>query len=69
MHMRITKDTLIEDILRADPGLARVFIREGLPCLVCGESFWGTIEELARQHGKDAETIVHALNNRKEKAQ
>ncbi|MBN2621663.1 DUF1858 domain-containing protein [candidate division WOR-3 bacterium] len=59
--MDITKESLVEDVLKAHPGLARVFIQEGLPCLVCGESFWGTIEELARQHGKEASAIVDSL--------
>jgi hydroxylamine reductase len=60
--MVITKDTLVEDALKIHPELARVFIQQGMPCLVCGESFWGTIEELAKQYGKDVATVISALN-------
>ena len=61
--MIITKESRVEDVLRAYPKLARVFIQEGIPCLVCGESFWGTIEELALQYGKDTSTIVTILKD------
>ena len=37
--MEITKDTLVEDVLRGYPSLSKVFIELGLPCLVCGEAF------------------------------
>jgi hybrid cluster-associated redox disulfide protein len=60
--MAIRKDSLVEDVLKGHPHLTRVFIQQGIPCLVCGESFWGTIEELARQYGKDVDTLVDELN-------
>lgn len=48
MALTVTKDTPVEDILEAWPGVVKFLINEGLPCLVCGEPFWGTIGELAR---------------------
>ena len=65
--MEITKDTLVEDVLRDYPSLSKVFIELGLPCLVCGEAFWGTIDELVRQNNVDANKIVKELNETKQR--
>jgi hypothetical protein len=35
-------------------------IGKGLPCFVCGESTWGTFEDMARRSGK-SETEIDAL--------
>ncbi len=45
----ITKDTRIEELIHAAPGVVGFLIQHGLPCVVCGEPFWGTLEELAHQ--------------------
>ena len=37
----------------------------GLPCMTCGEPFWGTFEDLARQCGKHeaaTDALVDELN-------
>jgi hybrid cluster-associated redox disulfide protein len=60
--MEITKDMKVEDLLNSDPSLSRIFIELGLPCLVCGEAFWGTIEELARQNGIAVDKVIKELN-------
>lgn len=65
--MEITKDTPVEDVLRGYPSLSKVFIELGLPCLVCGEAFWGTIDELARQNNVDINKIVKELNETKQR--
>ena len=51
--MGINKDILIEDLVQAHPQAVRFLIENHLPCVVCGEPFWGTLEELARQEGWD----------------
>jgi hybrid cluster-associated redox disulfide protein len=61
----ITKDSTITDVLRGYPSLVGVFISSGLPCLVCGEPFWGTVEELAQKHGVDVDKLVKQLNEKK----
>ena len=63
--MEITENTLIEDVLNGHPALTRVFIEFGLPCLVCGEPFWGTVEELAREHKVDVSALLKGLNSAK----
>ncbi len=59
---RITKDTRIEDLMENYPQAVQIFVRLGLPCLVCGEPFWGTIEELAQKHNADLHRILQCLN-------
>ena len=63
--MEITKQTAVDDVLKGYPVLTRVFIEFGLPCLVCGEAFWGTIEELAQQNNVDPENLVKKLNEKR----
>jgi len=62
--MDITKDTSVEEALKGHPALTKVFIDLGLPCFVCGEAFWGTVEELARQNNIDASELVNKLNKK-----
>jgi hypothetical protein len=56
----------IEDLVRDYPESIRHLIHLGLPCLVCGEPTWGTLEHLARDKGFADEAIddlVDELNN------
>jgi hypothetical protein len=62
---RITENTHIEELLAENPGFSQIFIQYGLPCLVCGEPFWGTIRELANQHSVDAKGLVKKLNEKR----
>lgn len=61
----ITEKTIIDELLAEYPVLSKTFIQFGLPCLVCGEPFWGTIEELAEQHDADVKELVNKLNEKK----
>jgi hypothetical protein len=62
---RITAQTQIDDLLAKYPSLSKKFIELGLPCLVCGEPFWGTIEEMAQQHNVEVPKVVNVLNGKK----
>jgi len=57
----VTRETAVEDLLSAVPGVVRYLIDRGLPCLVCGEPIWGTFEDLARRNGKPEEEIERML--------
>ncbi|MBE0431994.1 DUF1858 domain-containing protein [candidate division WOR-3 bacterium] len=61
----ITADTHIDELLVEYPSLSKTFIEFGMPCLVCGEPFWGTIAEMSKQHRTDIEKLVNQLNQRK----
>ena len=47
----ITKDTPVEDLVHAYPKVVSFLIQHDLPCVICGEPFWGTLGDLARQKG------------------
>ena len=57
MSAAITKDTTIDKMIEACPKAVGLLIEEGLPCVVCGEPFWGTLGELAAQKGWDDSRI------------
>jgi hybrid cluster-associated redox disulfide protein len=64
---RINKETQIDQILAEYPTLSRTFIAFGVPCLVCGEPSWGTVEELANQHRVNTAELLDKLNNEVDK--
>jgi len=53
----ITRDMTIGDITEAYPQSAEIFMEYGLHCVGCHVAFWETLEEGARGHGMDEETI------------
>ncbi|MGQ9465221.1 MAG: DUF1858 domain-containing protein [bacterium] len=65
----ITKDSKIEDILRNFPEKTGLFVQMGLPCLVCGEPFWGTLEELCNRYNVDIDVVLKRLNENDKEAQ
>lgn len=59
----ITKDSNVEDVIARYPDAVKIFLRYGLPCLVCGEPFWGTIAELAERYSVDLDSLISELRN------
>jgi len=57
----ISKDQPIEDLIQKYPDLVGFLISHNLPCVVCGDPFWGTLEELAKSKGFTDEQITQAL--------
>ncbi len=47
----ISRTISIEDLVGEYPGVVKYLIQRNLPCIVCGEPAWGTLEEFARTHG------------------
>ena len=61
----ITKEMLIEDLVRDYPQLVGPLKMEGVVCIACGEPVWGTLGEQAEQRGlKDIEGIIHRMNEK-----
>lgn len=58
MSDRISADRQVEDLVKQHPDLVRFLIAHDLPCVVCGEPFWGTLRELAAQKGWSNEQIA-----------
>ncbi len=61
--MKITKDTIIVDVLRLDINAAQVFMEEGLHCLGCAMSTNETIEQACYVHGMDPDHLLSKLND------
>ena len=59
---KITKDSLIGDVLDANVDLAKYFFEIGMHCLGCPASRSETIEEACHVHGANCEELLAKLN-------
>ena len=53
----ITRDMPIGDVVKQYPQSAAIFTEYGLHCVGCHVAYWETLEQGARGHGMDDETI------------
>ena len=60
--MKVTKDTLIGDILDFDVNTAQFFFEIGMHCLGCPHSRGESIAEACTVHGTDADELVKKIN-------
>ena len=60
--MVVTKETIIGDVVNADPNVAPILMASGLHCLGCVLASGETIEEASMVHGIDSEALVTELN-------
>ncbi len=58
----INKDISIEDLISRFPKAVKQLHSVGLPCIVCGEPVWGTLEEVAIQTGFSNDDISNLLD-------
>lgn len=63
MDYKVTKDTLMGEILDIDKETAKYFIEMGMHCLGCPASRGESLEEACAVHGVDCEALVEELNN------
>ena len=59
---KITKDTIIGNVLDIAPEAAPMFQAIGMHCLGCPSSRGETVEEACMVHGVDADEFLDALN-------
>jgi hypothetical protein len=59
--MAVSSDIAIEDLIETYPDAVSYLIQKGLPCVVCGEPFWGTLKELAEQNGWDEKKLAEFI--------
>lgn len=59
---RVTKDTMIGDLLQIDHNVAPLLLNIGMHCLGCPSSQMETIEEAAMVHGLDPDDLVVEIN-------
>jgi hybrid cluster-associated redox disulfide protein len=60
--MKVTKETLIGDILDFDVETAQFFFEIGMHCLGCPHSRGESIEDACIVHGTDADALVSKIN-------
>ena len=60
--MKVTKDTIIGDILDIAPQTAPYFLEMGMHCLGCPSARGETIEMACRVHGVDANELIAKIN-------
>ena len=59
---RVTKDTMIGDLLQIDQNVAPLLLNIGMHCLGCPSSQMETIAEAAMVHGIDPDYLVVEIN-------
>lgn len=59
---KITKDTIIADVLRLDPGTAPFFLEIGMHCLGCPSASGESVEAACMVHGVDADELIAKIN-------
>ena len=62
IQMKVTKETLIGDILDFDVECAKFFFEIGMHCLGCPHSRGESIEEACAVHGTDADELCKKIN-------
>ena len=60
--MNFTKEMSILDALQAHPAAREVFVKHGMGCICCMGATMESIENGAKMHGVDADSIVEDLN-------
>ena len=60
--MKITKDTIIGDILTIAPQTAPLFMAIGMHCLGCPASRAETVEEACMVHGVEVDELLAHVN-------
>ena len=63
MENKITKDTLILDIVKINPDAVRILQSYGMHCLGCALAHMETIEQAVGVHGVDLEEIIKELTD------
>lgn len=67
--MKVTKETIIGDVLDCDSGTAKFFLEIGMHCLGCPASRGESIEDACLVHGTDADELVKKINEYLESAE
>ncbi len=62
MEYKVTKDSLVGEVLDYDKGTAEFFFAMGMHCLGCPASRGESIEDACAVHGVDCEEMVEKIN-------
>ena len=62
MDMKVTKDTLIGDMLVMDRVIAVILMQSGMHCVGCPSSAGETLDEACAVHGMDTDKVLADIN-------
>lgn len=62
MAATISKDMIIADMLKIDPGIAAILMASGMHCIGCPSAQGETLDEAAMVHGMNADELVVNVN-------
>ena len=60
---KITKDMMIGDIIKTDPGVIQFLMNAGMHCAGCPSAQSETLEEAGFTHDTDVDTLVDEINS------
>ena len=63
MEQKITKDTVIADVIKINPNAGEILMSYGMHCLGCAIAHGETIGQAAEVHGADLNAMLEELNN------
>ena len=63
MDARVSKDMVIADMLRVDPGIAAILMASGMHCIGCPSAQGESLAEAAMVHGLNADDLVVSVND------
>ena len=61
MDMKVTKDTLIGDMLVMDRDIAVILMQSGMHCVGCPSSAGETLDEACAVHGMDTSKVIAGI--------
>lgn len=61
--MKVTRDSIIGDVLDHDVQTAKFFLEIGMHCLGCPSSRGESIEMACEVHGTDADELIEKINS------
>ena len=60
---KITKDTLISDVVNINPDSVQILQSYGMHCLGCAFAHMETVEQAVSAHGAELDALLEKLNN------
>jgi hybrid cluster-associated redox disulfide protein len=62
MAVKVTKDTVIADVLKQDSGTAQFLFAMGMHCVGCAAASGETLAQACEVHGADVDALVSQIN-------
>ena len=63
MEKKITKDTIIAEVIQINPNAGEILMSYCMHCLGCAIAHGETVGQAAEVHGADLDAMLEELNN------